>query len=146
MTLELTIIAIILSTILGLIFGLISLSKSRFVRAFSVTYVNIFRGTPMMIQVMFIYFGLPPVTGHKIAAFTASVATLSLNAGAYISEIFRAGIQSVDKGQMEAARSLGLSYPTAMLRVILPQAIRTMMPTIYHHPKRHLHYFSHRRA
>jgi His/Glu/Gln/Arg/opine family amino acid ABC transporter permease subunit len=130
MTLQLTVISLLFATFIGLIFGLMSVSKKRILRSISTFYISIFRGTPMIVQAFFIYFGIPAATGIHMSAYTAGLITLTLNAGAYISEIFRAGIQSVNKGQMEAARSLGLSHSMSMVRVILPQAIRTMIPAL----------------
>lgn len=129
-TLELTVLSLIVATFLGLLCGLLSISKNRFLRGIAGFYISIFRGTPMIVQAMFIYFGITGATGINMSAYTAGLITLALNAGAYISEIFRGGIQSVSPGQMEAARSLGLSYSQSMIRVILPQAIRMMTPAL----------------
>jgi len=96
----------------------------------AVSYVNIIRGTPMLVQIFLIYFALPMVIGHRIDPMVAAVAACSINSGAYVSEIFRAGIQSVDKGQMEAGRSLGLTWPQAMRYVILPQAFKHVIPPL----------------
>ena len=93
-------------------------------------YVEFFRGTPMMAQAMFIYYGLFPLLNINMTMLKAAIFILSINTGAYMAEIIRGGIEAVDKGQMEAARSLGLSYGKAMRKVILPQAFRTMLPTI----------------
>lgn len=130
MTLQLTVISLLFATFIGLFFGLMSVSKKRILRSISTFYISIFRGTPMIVQAFFIYFGIPAATGLHMSAYAAGLITLTLNAGAYISEIFRGGIQSISKGQMEAARSLGLSHSMAMARVILPQAVRTMIPAL----------------
>ena len=105
------------------------MSRSIWLRAIGTTFVDIFRGTPLLVQAFFIYFGIPAALGFQMSALTAGIITLSLNAGAYMTEIVRGGIQSVDKGQMEASRSLGIGYLPTMRKVMLPQAIRTMIPS-----------------
>jgi glutamine transport system permease protein len=129
MTMVLTMISIAIALLLGIFFGLCRVSRTRLLRAIGMVYVDIFRGTPLLVQAFFIYFGIPAALGFQMSAFTAGVITLSLNAGAYMTEIVRGGIQSVDRGQMEASRSLGIGYLPTMRRVILPQAIRTMVPS-----------------
>jgi glutamine transport system substrate-binding protein/glutamine transport system permease protein len=129
MTLILTVVSIFFALILGVIFGLFRVSRSIWLRAVGTTFVDIFRGTPLLVQAFFIYFGIPSALGFQMSALTAGIITLSLNAGAYMTEIVRGGIQSVDKGQMEASRSLGIGYLPTMRKVILPQAIRTMIPS-----------------
>jgi polar amino acid transport system substrate-binding protein len=129
MTIILTVVSIFFALILGVIFGLFRVSTSIILRAIGTTFVDIFRGTPLLVQAFFIYFGIPSALGFQMSALTAGIITLSLNAGAYMTEIVRGGIQSVDKGQMEASRSLGIGYLPTMRKVILPQAIRTMIPS-----------------
>ncbi|MGV0811899.1 amino acid ABC transporter substrate-binding protein/permease [Mycolicibacterium boenickei] len=129
MTLILTVVSIAIALVLGIIFGLMRVSRSIWLRAIGTTFVDIFRGTPLLVQAFFIYFGIPAALGFQMTALTAGIITLSLNAGAYMTEIVRGGIQSVDKGQMEASRSLGIGYLPTMRKVILPQAIRTMIPS-----------------
>ena len=111
--------------------------KSRVCNVITQIFVDVIRGVPMIVLAFFVYFGIPYLFNTVIGGFNvtltalqAGVICLALNCGAYMAEIIRAGIQSVDIGQMEAARSLGLPYSKAMLRVVLPQAIRTMIPTI----------------
>lgn len=130
LTLEMTLISLLIAAVLGLLFGLMTVSKNIVIRGIARVYINIIRGTPIIVQAFFIYFGVTAALGIRMESMTASIITLSLNAGAYTAEIVRAGIQSVPNGQMEAARSLGLPYTMAMRKVILPQAIRTMIPTI----------------
>ena len=130
MTIELTQVSLLIAAVLGLLFGLLSVSRTTFLRGISRVYIDIIRGTPLIVQVFFIYFGIPSALNMRLDAFIAGVIALSLNAGAYTAEIVRGGIQSIDKGQMEAARSLGLPYTMAMRRVVLPQAIKTMIPAI----------------
>ena len=135
-TLLLTLLSLIFAFIIGLIFGLMNVSKSKILYCIGTIYVDGIRWVPLIVLAYFIYFGIPAsvkaigFTDFKLTALVAGTISLSMNAGAYMAEIFRAGIQSVDKGQMEAARSLGLSYGKSMRKVILPQAIRTMIPSI----------------
>ncbi|TKI58210.1 amino acid ABC transporter permease [Brevibacillus antibioticus] len=127
-TLKITVISLFFALLIGLLFGLMSTSRSKILRGLATAYVDFLRGTPLLVQIFFIYFGLPPVLDIKIPETTAGILALSLNAGAYLAEIFRGGILSIDKGQMEAARSLGLTHGKAMRLVILPQAVRRMIP------------------
>ena len=130
MTVELTLVSLLIAAVLGLLFGLFSVSRAIVLRGIARVYIDIIRGTPLIVQIFFIYFGISSGLGVRLDAFTAGIIALSLNAGAYSAEIVRGGIQSVPKGQMEAARSLGLPYTMAMRKVILPQAFKTMAPTI----------------
>lgn len=129
LTLLATGLSILIALVLGVVFGFFKVSESRVLRSLASIYVSIFRGTPLLVQAFFFYFGLPQLTGQSIDVLTAGVLTLSLNAGAYMTEIVRGGIQSVDPGQTEAGRSLGLSYVTTMRRVVLPQAVKIMTPS-----------------
>lgn len=127
-TFLITIISLFFALIIGLVLGLFSISKIKILRIISMIYLDIIRGTPILIQILFIYVGIPSVTDISMSAFTAGVIAISINAGAYLVEIFRAGINSIDKGQMEAGRTLGFSYGETMRIIILPQAIRRMIP------------------
>ena len=141
-TIELSIISLIAATIIGIIVGLVNTSKSKSVimkilKAIANLYIYIIRGTPMLVQILIIYFGLGQMlrpTGFRWlnigGTFTAGTVALSLNAGAYMAEIVRGGIEAVDKGEIEAARSLGLTYGKTMKKIVLPQALRTMLPSI----------------
>lgn len=135
-TLLLALCGLFFACILGLLFGLLSVVKSRVCNIIAQIFVDIVRGVPMIVLAFFVFFGVPyffqNIVGVNItlSALTAGTICLALNCGAYMAEIIRAGIQSVDKGQMEAARSLGLPYWRSMHRVVLPQAIRTMIPSI----------------
>lgn len=135
-TLLLALCGLLFACILGLLFGLLSVVKSRVCNIIAQIFVDIVRGVPMIVLAFFVFFGVPyffqNIVGVNItlSALTAGTICLALNCGAYMAEIIRAGIQSVDKGQMEAARSLGLPYWRSMHRVVLPQAIRTMIPSI----------------
>lgn len=128
-TIELTVIAIVLASIWGILLGVMGVSQMAWVRGLSTTIIYIFRGLPLMVLAFFIYIGLPGLTGVKIPAFTAGIVTLILNEGAYTGAFVRGGFEAVDRGQMEAARSLGLPYGKAMRRVIMPQGLRIMVPS-----------------
>ncbi|GAA5230347.1 amino acid ABC transporter substrate-binding protein/permease [Arthrobacter cryoconiti] len=129
MTLLATGLSLIIALVLGVVFGFFKVGESRILRIVASIYVEIFRGTPLLVQAFFFYFGLPQLTGQPLDVLSAGVITLSLNAGAYMTEIVRGGIQSVDPGQLEASRSLGLGYVTSMRRVVVPQAIKIMTPS-----------------
>ena len=129
-TLLATAMSLVFAMVLGVAFGFLKLSPNWLLRGLASTYVNIFRGTPVLVQAFFFYFGVPAVTGISLDALTAGVITLSLNAGAYITETVRSGIQAVDPGQMEASRSLGLGWGKSMQKVVLPQAFKIMTPSL----------------
>ena len=135
-TLLLALCGLFFGCILGIFFGLASVLDNRVTRIISTVYVNLIRGVPMIVLAFFafygIHYGLNMIFGIKftLSALQAGTICLALNCGAYMSEIIRAGIQSIDPGQMEAARSLGLSYWRSMFRVVLPQAVRNMIPSI----------------
>lgn len=128
MTLYITIFSLMFAMLIGLFVSLMRLSKVRILEILSKGYVDIIRGTPLIIQAFFLYFGLPDLLNIRIDNTTAGIIIMSLNAGAYMSEVFRGGILSVNVGQTEAARSLGLSQSKTMKLVILPQAIKNMVP------------------
>ena len=135
-TLILTLLALVFAMIIGLIFALCNVSRSKALNAIGTVYVDAIRGVPLIVLAYFIYFGVPQafrlmgVNNFRLPALQAGTIALAMNCGAYMAEIFRAGIQSIDKGQMEASRSLGLSYGVSMRKVILPQAFRVMIPSI----------------
>ena len=130
LTLFLTVCGLILGLVLGTVTGLINTGHNRVLRAVAVTYIEIIRGTPRIVQVMFLYFGLPLVLGIRIPPVTAGIVAIGVNAGAYIAEIVRGAIVSIDAGQGEAARSTGLTGFQAMRYVIWPQAFRRMIPPL----------------
>lgn len=135
-TLLLALWGLLFGCLLGIVFGLASVVDNKISKTVSAIYVNLIRGVPMIVLAYFVYFGVP--FGMKtlfnvkltLSPLQAGTICLALNCGAYMSEIIRAGIQSIDPGQMEAARSLGLSYWRSMFRVVLPQAIKNMIPSI----------------
>jgi len=130
LTIELSVIAIILSVVLGLVVALLGLSERRSLRAANRVYVEVFRSIPMLVMVLWVYYGLPVVLGLKLGPFMGGVLALALCDSAFEAEIFRGGIQSIEKGQVEASRSLGLGYFHTMRYVILPQALRRVLPPL----------------
>lgn len=137
--LKLTVITSLVSILIGMVIGLLvclmKMSKNVVLRAIAGVYIWIIRGTPMLVQAFIVFFGVPQVvrmfvSDFKFTALTAGIITLSLNAGAYLAEIYRGGIMAVPKGQTEAARSLGLSQGQAMRKVVLPQAIKFSIPSL----------------
>lgn len=129
-TLEIAFFGLIIASIIGLVFCLMGISNCKILKFISNIYIFIVRGTPLMIQAMFVFFGLGQAFGLRFDPVMAGIGILAFNAGAYLSEVFRGGIEAIDKGQMEAARSLGLSHSQAMRKVIIPQAIKIMIPSM----------------
>ncbi|ADD01812.1 polar amino acid ABC transporter, inner membrane subunit [Thermoanaerobacter mathranii subsp. mathranii str. A3] len=129
MTLKLTFLAVTIGVILGLIVALIKMSSIKPISFVGASYVEIIRGTPLLVQLLLIYNGLMQF-GIDIPAFIAGVSALAINSAAYVAEIIRAGIQAVDPGQNEAARSLGMTHTMAMRYVIIPQAIKNILPAL----------------
>lgn len=129
-TLYIFVIAIVLGFIIGLVIALLRLAPLKILNWIAKGYVDAIRGTPFIVQLFFIYFGLNSLEMISLDNTSAGILTVAINAGAYFSEIIRAGIQSIDKGQTEAARSIGFTSSQTMRYVILPQAFRRMLPTI----------------
>lgn len=129
-TLEIAFFGLIIASVIGLVFCLMGISNCKILKFISNIYIFIVRGTPLMIQAMFVFFGLGQAFGLRFDPVMAGIGILAFNAGAYLSEVFRGGIEAIDKGQMEAARSLGLSHSQAMRKVIIPQAIKIMIPSM----------------
>ena len=142
-TMLLTLLALLFAMVIGMIFALMNVSRNRVLNCIGTIYVDAVRGVPLIVLAFFIYFGVPSgiqqlgknfgiaaFEQFRLTALQGGTIALAMNCGAYMAEIIRAGIQSVDKGQMEASRSLGLSYAKSMRLVVLPQAIRTMIPSI----------------
>ncbi|XJS11153.1 ABC transporter substrate-binding protein/permease [Aerococcaceae bacterium WGS1372] len=128
-TLWVTLVSFAIAAVLGIIVGLMRTSGVGILTVVAQIYIDIMRGMPLIVLAFFIYFGIPQLTGMQFGAYAAGITTLSLNAAAYIAEIVRGGINAVDQGQSEAARSLGLSQSKTMQRIILPQAFRIMIPS-----------------
>ncbi|MBE6829461.1 amino acid ABC transporter permease [Caproiciproducens sp. R1] len=129
-TVIMALLSLFFASIVGLIMCVFSISRFRLLKAISTTYIYVIRGIPLMILGLFLYFGVGAALQIRFDPMVAAIIALTINAGAYMAEIFRAGIQAIDFGQMEAARSLGLNYFKAMKRVILPQAVKIMIPSI----------------
>lgn len=129
-TLKLAITSGIIGFLLGMLIALMRLSRLKVLNYFSLFYITIFRGTPLLLQILFIYFALPNLLNITLDSFPAGVLALSLNSAAYLAEIFRAGILSIPKGQTEAARALGLSHNQTMFKVIIPQTYRRIIPPV----------------
>lgn len=129
-TLLISFVGLAFGFVIGIIFGLMRLSPSRWVSWPAVTYIEIFRGTPVLVQVLFIFYGLPQLLGGPIDAISAGIAAIAVNSGAYISEVVRGGVQSIERGQREAGLSLGLSKVQTFRYVIWPQGFRRMIPAL----------------
>ncbi len=129
-TIQIVLAAALLGFTLGIILTLFKISKFRLLRWFADGYTSVFRGTPMVLQLLIIYYGLPQLIGFEITAFPAAVIAFGMNSAAYISEIIRAGILAVDKGQSEASLALGIPYRPMMQDIILPQAMKNILPAL----------------
>ncbi len=128
-TLTLTLISIVTSLIVGLLAALAKISSNKIISSLSSIYINIFRGTPLLVQIIILFFALPYL-GIQMDRWTTGVVALTLNNGSYVAEYLRGGIQSIDDGQTEAAKSLGMNYAQQMIFVILPQAFKTALPSL----------------
>lgn len=135
-TIQVSLVSLIIGFIVGLFICLMKMSKIKILKWLSTAYVELLRGTPLFVQVYIVYFGLAqfgidfPDIGPIPGKFLAGTFALSINSSAYVAEIFRSGIQAVDKGQMEASRSLGLDYASTMRYVIVPQAVKNILPAL----------------
>lgn len=142
-TILLAALSVLLGTAIGLVLALMKLSKRRVPRFIATAYIEFIRGTPLLVQLFIVYYGLQAIgirfpdipwissiLGLNFSDFMSGVITLGINSGAYVGEIFRAGIQAVDKGQMEAARSLGMSHGMGMRYIVIPQAVRNILPAL----------------
>ena len=119
-TIQITVLSTAIGFVIGLIVGVARISHVRLLRMLAEVYVEFFRGTPLLVQIFLFYFALPVLTGQRIDPFIAAISACGINSGAYVAEIFRAGIQSVDDGQMEAGRSLGMTWLQTMRYIIPP--------------------------
>jgi polar amino acid transport system permease protein len=128
LTLELTVAATLLALVIGLPVGIIREAGPAPLRWFATGYVELIRGTPALVQIVWIYYCLPILTGYQLGGTATMVVALGVHSGAYTAEIFRAGINAIDKGQFAASFALGMSYAKAMRRIILPQAVQRMIP------------------
>lgn len=128
LTLKLTAVALLLGCGVGLIIAFFRISSSKVLNYIAHIYITVIRGTPLIVQIAILYFGISNLV--TLSQFWAGAIALAVHNGAYIAEIFRGAIQSIDRGQMEASRSLGMSYPLAMRRIVLPQAFRRAIPSL----------------
>ena len=129
-TFLLALLAEVLGIVLGLVLALMKIGRSKLLSAPAQVYIDVFRGTPLLIQIIFIYFATPNIGIRIESLFFAGLIALTLNSAAYVAEIFRSGIQSIDKGQMEAGRASGLTYAQTMRHIIVPQAFRRVIPPL----------------
>lgn len=129
-TLKVTGCSLLFALLLSVPLSLCKISNVKFLNAFANFYTSIFRGVPILVQVFLMYFGVPLVTGMRFTAFTAGVIVFSMNSAAYISESMRGGIKAIDRGQYEAAMALGVGYARMMKDIILPQAIKSILPSL----------------
>ena len=150
LTLIITLGGLLVGLLLGIITGLANTSRNRLLRGIAIIYIETIRGTPLIVQVMFLYFGLPLALGMRIPPDVAGVIAIGVNSGAYIAEIVRGAIESIDKGQMEAGRSTGLTQAQTMLYIIWPQAFQAHDPAadqpVHHLAEGHLPARRHRRG
>lgn len=129
-TIEITAFSVAIGFFIGLFVGIARISQFKILQIMAAVYADCIRGTPLLVQIFLIYFALPLATGQRVEPFIAAVAACGINSGAYVSEIFRAGIQAIDVGQMEAGRSLGLTWWQTMRFIILPQAFKNILPPL----------------
>ena len=129
-TIEISAISVGLGLAIGCLVSIIRLTQFRLLRYLGNVYVDFIRGTPLLVQIFLVYFALPAIIGQRVDAFFAAISACSINSGAYVAEIFRGGIQSIDNGQMEAGRSLGMSWWQTMYYIILPQAFKRIIPPL----------------
>jgi arginine/lysine/histidine transport system permease protein len=138
-TILLALFTVLFGVVFGIILALMKISKNKIARFIAAAYIEFIRGTPLMVQLFIIYYGLPyigvtfpdiPALGSNFPDFMAGIITMSINSSAYVAEIIRAGIQAVDKGQAEAARSLGLTQTMTMRHIIIPQALKNILPAL----------------
>lgn len=128
LTLKLTVTSLIIGSGIGLVFAFCRISNNKYLQYFAHIYIGVIRGTPLIVQIAILYFGMTSII--TFSQFWAGSLALAINGGAYIAEIFRGAIQSVDRGQMEAARSLGMTYGLSIRRIILPQAFKRAIPPL----------------
>ena len=129
-TVEITALTVFFGMIIGICVSLVRMSDFKILRWLGNVYVDFIRGTPLLIQIFLVYFALPSIIGHRVDAYFAAISACSINSGAYMAEVFRGGIQSIDIGQMEAGRSLGMTWWQTMRYIILPQAFKRIIPPL----------------
>ena len=129
-TIKITALSVGFGLLIGLVASIARMSKFWLVKMLASLYVDFIRGTPLLVQIFIIYFALPMITGVRVDPLVAAITACSINSGAYVAEIFRAGIESIDKGQMEAGRSLGMTWGQTMYYIIVPQAFKRVIPPL----------------
>ena len=129
-TIKITALSVGFGLLIGLVASIARMSKLGLVKMLASLYVDFIRGTPLLVQIFIIYFALPMITGVRVDPLVAAITACSINSGAYVAEIFRAGIESIDKGQMEAGRSLGMTWGQTMYYIIVPQAFKRVIPPL----------------
>lgn len=129
-TLKFVSMAILVGFVLGTILAMFKIGNNKVLKWLADAYTSLFRGTPLIVQLMLIYLAIPQLTGYDISAYLSAILAFGLNSSAYVSEIIRAGILAVDRGQTEAAAALGVPYRPMMLNIILPQAIKNILPAL----------------
>lgn len=129
-TVEISALSVFFGLLIGCFVGIARLCNVHLLRLLANFYVDFIRGTPLLVQIFLVYFALPGIIGHRVDPFVAAISACSINSGAYVAEIFRAGIQSIDKGQMEAGRSLGMTWVQTMRYIIIPQAFKRIIPPL----------------
>ena len=129
-TIKITVMSVALGVLIGLFVGIARICRMKPLRFLAAVYVDFFRGTPLLVQIFLFYFAVPVITGQRIDPYVAAVGSCGINSGAYVAEIVRAGIQSIDEGQMEAGRSLGMTWAQTMRYIIVPQAIKRVIPPL----------------
>lgn len=129
-TVQITAISVGLGLVIGMFVGIARICHVKVLRALATVYIDFLRGTPLLVQIFLIYFALPMVVGQRVDPFIAAITACGINSGAYIAEIFRAGIQAIDEGQMEAGRSLGMTWIQTMRYIIVPQAFKNIVPPL----------------
>ena len=129
-TIQITAISVGLGLIIGMFVGIARISNVKLLRWLAAIYIDFLRGTPLLVQIFLIYFALPVILEQRVDPFIAAITACGINSGAYIAEIFRAGIQAIDEGQMEAGRSLGMTWVQTMRYIIMPQAFKRIIPPL----------------
>ncbi|MGM9580310.1 MAG: amino acid ABC transporter permease [Anaerovibrio sp.] len=129
-TIQITAISVGLGLVIGMFVGIARISNVKLLRWLAAIYIDFLRGTPLLVQIFLIYFALPVILGQRVDPFIAAITACGINSGAYIAEIFRAGIQAIDEGQMEAGRSLGMTWVQTMRYIIVPQAFKNIVPPL----------------
>ena len=129
-TIKITAMSVAVGVIIGLFVGIARICRIKPLEWLAAVYVDFFRGTPLLVQIFLVYFALPVITGQRIDPYIAAIGACGINSGAYVAEIFRAGIQSIDEGQMEAGRSLGMTWGQTMRYIIVPQAFKRVIPPL----------------